>query len=354
MIWLEPGTSWWPLDSPDVNEEVSREAEERRVFCVRSDDAEAATAWTPASGRHGPLTVAVLGSRDPIRSAAVRDEIVNRLRSGEIAAPKDRVRVPGVVLVGGGPGDPDLITVAGRRALQEADVVVADRLAPRDLLAELAPDVELIDATKLPRGRSANQADINAVMIELALAGKNVVRFKGGDSFVFGRGFEELLACTAAGVPCRMFPGVSSSLAAPALAGVPLTHRGVAHDFTVVSGHLPPGHPDSLVEWPALARLRGTLVLLMAIGNLEAISLALTANGKDQKTPVAVVQNGSPSSQRVLFSTLAAVAAEVATHSVRPPAVVVIGDVVAVADSVSATRRNGATREGGQSMMTSG
>ncbi len=143
-------------DVPEVNAQVSRDAEAQRIFCVRSDDATAATAWTPATGRHGPLTVAVLGGRDPRRSASVRDEILTRLRSGEIAAAKDRQRVPGVTLVGGGPGDPDLITVAGRRALQEADVVVVDRLAPQALLAELAPDVEVIDATKLPRGRSAS------------------------------------------------------------------------------------------------------------------------------------------------------------------------------------------------------
>ena len=149
-----------------------------------------------------------------------------RLRSGEIAAPKDRVRTPGVVLVGGGPGDPDLITVAGRRALQEADVVVADRLAPPQLLAELGPDVELIDATKLPRGRAASQEAINALLVERARAGQSVVRFKGGDPFVFGRGFEELLACAAAGVPCRVIPGITSAVSVPALAGVPVTHRG--------------------------------------------------------------------------------------------------------------------------------
>ncbi len=318
-------------DQPAVNHEVSLEAEAARVFCVRSDNASQATAWTPATGRHGPLTVAVLGSRDPKRSSSVRDEIMVRLRSGEIAAPKDRHRRPGVVLVGGGPGDPELITVAGRRALQEADVVVADRLAPRELLTELAPDVELIDAAKLPRGRAASQDAINALLIDRARAGKNVVRFKGGDSFVFGRGFEEALACARAGVECRVVPGITSAISVPALAGVPVTHRGVAHEFTVVSGHLPPGHPDSLVGWEALGRLRGTLVLLMAVENLAAITDILLAAGRPAATAAAVVQDGSLASQRSLVTTLERVAGEVSLRGIRPPAVVVIGGVVEVA-----------------------
>lgn len=323
-------------DQPHVNDAISAEAERERVFCVRSDDATQATAWTPATGRHGPLTVAVLGSRDPRRSAAVRDEILSRLRSGEIAAPKDRMRQPGVVLVGGGPGDPDLITVAGRRALQEADVVVADRLAPRELLAELAPDVELIDATKLPRGRSASQSAINAVLVERARAGKSVVRFKGGDSFVFGRGFEEALACAAAGVPFRVIPGITSAISVPALGGIPVTHRGVAHDFTVVSGHLPPGHPDSLVDWEALARMRGTVVLLMAVENVGAIAAALLAAGKSPTTAAAAVQDGSLGSQRTVISQLDRLQLDLAVQEIRPPAVIVLGDVVDVAAAMRA------------------
>jgi uroporphyrin-III C-methyltransferase/precorrin-2 dehydrogenase/sirohydrochlorin ferrochelatase len=318
-------------DRRDVNEMVSAEAEARRVFCVRSDDAGAATAWTPATGRHGPLTVAVLGSRDPRRSAAVRDEILSRLRSGEIAAPKDRVKTPGVVLVGGGPGDPELITVAGRRALQEADVVVADRLAPQELLAELSPEVELVDATKLPRGRSATQSAINALLIERARAGRQVVRLKGGDPFVFGRGFEEAAACAAAGVSCRIIPGVTSAISVPGLAGFPVTHRGVAHEFTVVSGHVPPGHPGSLVNWASLAQLRGTLVLLMAVENIRAIADVLLANGKPAGTAAAAVQDGSLSTQRSIVSTLGRLAGDLAERGLRPPATIVIGDVVAAA-----------------------
>lgn len=322
-------------DVPAVNRQVSRDADARRIFCVRSDNAEAATAWTPAVGHHGPLTVAVLGSRDPRRSASVRDEILNRLRSGEIVARTDQTRIPGVTLVGGGPGDPDLITVAGRRALQEADVVIADRLAPRALLAELSPDVEVVDATKLPRGRAASQESINALMIDRARHGKSVVRFKGGDSYVFGRGFEEVQECAAAGVPCRVIPGITSAFSVPALAGIPVTHRGVAHDVTVVAGHVPPGHPESLVNWDALARLRGTVVMLMAVKNLAEISLALREGGRSPQTPCAVVQDGSMTTQRTVFTTLEKLADDVERRQIRPPANVVMGDVVAVAKEMS-------------------
>jgi uroporphyrin-III C-methyltransferase / precorrin-2 dehydrogenase / sirohydrochlorin ferrochelatase len=327
--------AWYVIAATDVqgvNEEVSRAAEERRVFCVRSDDATRATAWTPAVGRHAGVTVAVLGNRQPQRSAAVRDEIVSALRDGVIDADAHRDRTPGVVLVGGGPGDPDLVTVAARRVLSEADVVVADRLAPRELLSELAPDVELVDVAKLPRGRSASQEEINRVVVERAREGKRVVRFKGGDPFVFGRGYEEAIACAEAGVPCTVVPGVTSAISVPARAGIPVTHRGVAHEFTVVSGHLPPGHDSSLVDWDALARMRGTVVLLMAVQNLAAIADRLVAGGRPGSTPVAVVAEGTMPGERTVLSTLGNVAADVEREDVRPPAIVVVGDVVAVAN----------------------
>ncbi len=314
----------------EVNEAVSAAAEERRVFCVRSDDGTRATAWTPAVGRHAGVTVAVVSNREPRRSAAIRDEIVTGLRDGTIEAHVGE-RTPGVVLVGGGPGDPGLVTVAARRALAEADVVVADRLAPRELLDELSPDVELIDVAKLPRGRSAAQEFINEVIVERARAGKRVVRFKGGDNYVFGRGFEEAIACAEAGVPFTVIPGVTSAISVPALAGIPVTHRGVAHEFTVISGHLPPDHPESLVEWDGVARLRGTVVLLMAVQNLPAIADRLVAGGRPATTPVAVISDGSMPTQRTVLSTLASVRVDIERERVRPPAIVVIGDVVAVA-----------------------
>lgn len=325
--------AWYAVAATDVrevNEAVGAAAEERRVFCVRSDDGTQATAWTPATGRHGGVTVAVVGNREPRRSAAIRDDIVAGLRDGRIAA-RSRVHELGVVLVGGGPGDPELVTVAARRALADADVVVADRLAPRELLDELSPDVELIDVAKLPRGRSAAQDEINRVIVDRARAGKRVVRFKGGDSYVFGRGFEEALACAEAGVPVTVVPGVTSAISVPALAGIPVTHRGVTHELTVVSGHLPPDHPDSLVAWDGLARMRGTVVLLMAVENLRAIASRLVEGGRPAQTPAAVVADGSMPTQRALLSTLGEVAADVVRHRVKPPAIVVIGEVVAVA-----------------------
>ena len=175
----------------------------------------------------------------------------------------------GVALVGGGPGDPELITVRGRRLLAQADVVVADRLAPPELLAELPPHVEVIDAAKIPYGRAMAQDAINDVMIERARSGSFVVRLKGGDPFVFARGYEEVLACADAGIPVTVVPGVTSAIAVPALAGVPVTHRAVNHEFVVVSGHLAPDHPESLVNWNALAAMSGTIVLLMAVERIE-------------------------------------------------------------------------------------
>jgi len=221
--------------------------------------------------------------------------------------------------------------VAGRRALMEADVVVADRLAPRELLGELSADTELIDVAKLPRGRSALQEEINRVIVDRALAGKRVARFKGGDSFVFGRGYEEILACREAGVPVTVIPGVSSPLAVPGLAGIPVTHRGVTHEFTVISGHLPPGHAESLVDWDGVARLRGTLVLMMAVENAPAIAEALLSRGRDGLTPVAVVCDGSMPTERTVLSTLGGLVDDLVEHAVTAPAIIVVGDVVRVA-----------------------
>lgn len=316
---------------PTVNERVGRAAETRRVFCVRADDATTATAWTPATGRHDGVTVAVLSGREPQRSARVRDEIVEEMREGRIAARHERSRTAGVVLVGGGPGEPELITVAGRKALMDADVVVADRLAPRELLGDLPSDVELVDVAKLPRGRSAQQEEINRVIVERALAGKRVVRFKGGDNFIFGRGYEEVIACREAGVPVTVVPGLTSPVAVPAVAGIPVTHRGVAHEFTVISGHLPPGHPESLTDWSAVAGMTGTLVLMMAVQNAPAIAAALVSGGRSSATPVGVVCDGTMPGERTVLSTLGTLAHDLQAEQVKPPAIIVVGEVVAVA-----------------------
>ncbi|WJV49977.1 uroporphyrinogen-III C-methyltransferase [Streptomyces flavofungini] len=329
--------AWYALiatSDPTANAAASAEADRRRVWCVRSDDADAATAWTPATGHSEGVTVAVLTTdakgRDPRHTAAIRDAVVEGLRDGTLVAPHHRTRTPGVALVGGGPGDPDLITVRGRRLLAEADVVIADRLGPRDLLDELPPHVEVIDAAKIPYGRFMAQEAINNALIAHAKQGKAVVRLKGGDPFVFGRGMEEAQALAEAGIPCTVVPGISSSISVPGAAGIPVTHRGVAHEFTVVSGHVAPDDERSLVDWAALAKLRGTLVVLMGVDKIGRIAETLTAHGKPQDTPVALIQEGTTAAQRRVDATLATVADAVRTHEVRPPAVIVIGEVAAL------------------------
>ena len=231
-----------------------------------------------------------------------------------------------VVLVGGGPGDPALLTVAGREALEAADVVVTDRLAPLATLADLRPDVEIVDVAKVPGGRSTSQQEINELLIARARAGRAVVRLKGGDPFVFGRGGEEVEACAAAGVSVRVIPGVTSAIAAAAAGGIPVTHRGVTQGFTVISGHVPPGHPDSTIAYPALAKAGTTIVVLMGVRTLGAVCAALIEGGLDPATPAAAVADATLPSQRVVRGTVSTIDAEAA--DLRPPAVAVIGPVV--------------------------
>lgn len=314
------------VDDPVAAAAVSAAAEEEQIFCVRADDRDAATAWTPAVTRHGEITVAVTDSGDRRRAIGVRDSVATALESATATEPMPA----GVALVGSGPGDPELITVLGRRLLAAADVVVADRLVPGPLLADLRPDAEFVDAAKIPYGPSAAQEEINRILVDRAKAGKFVVRLKGGDPYVFGRGGEEAIACAEAGVPVRVVPGVTSAVAAPALAGIPVTQRGVAHEFTVVSGHVPPDSPASLVDWAALARMRGTVVVLMGLKNLPLIVEALIKHGRAAATPAAVVQEGSTEAQRSLRGTLGSIATQVVDAGIRPPAVVVIGEVAAI------------------------
>jgi uroporphyrin-III C-methyltransferase/precorrin-2 dehydrogenase/sirohydrochlorin ferrochelatase len=321
------------VSDPAVNDSVAAAALERRVPCVRADDASAGTARTPAVVRREELTIAVNAGDDPRRAAALRDAIAYALDVGELATPPSHRPTPGgsVALVGGGPGDPDLITVRGRRLVATADVVVVDRLAPRDLLAELPSSVEVIDCGKSAHRHNLSQAEINEVIIERARAGRRVVRLKGGDPFVFGRGGEEWLACVAAGVPVSVVPGISSVLAAPAAAAIPLTHRGVSSDFTVVSGHVDPGRdPGEGVDWPGLAASGGTLVLLMAMERLDLIAAELVRHGRSADTPSAVIHRATSPAQRVIHAPLSALAEATRAEGVGAPAVVVIGPVVDV------------------------
>jgi uroporphyrin-III C-methyltransferase / precorrin-2 dehydrogenase / sirohydrochlorin ferrochelatase len=321
-------------DRPEVNAAVASAAEDLRTWCVRADDAEASAAWTPASGRADDVRIGVL-SGDPRHSAAIRDAIITGLRSGQLSARHDRVRRSGVAIIGGGPGDPGLITVRGRQLLAEADVVLTDRLAPRSLLDELPADVEVIDVSKIPYGRAMAQEHINSMLISHARAGRFVARLKGGDPFVFGRGAEEALACLRAGIPVIVVPGVTSAVGVPTSAWVPVTHRGVAQDFHVVSVHVPPGDERSTVDWAVLGRSSGTLVLLMALERIGPVVAELLRCGRSPDTRVSVIANGTMPTQRTINSSLEEVESAVRKQRIRPPAIVVVGDVVDVAAEIT-------------------
>jgi uroporphyrin-III C-methyltransferase / precorrin-2 dehydrogenase / sirohydrochlorin ferrochelatase len=361
-------------DDAAANAAVAAEAERQRTWYVRADDAQASAAWTPASGRaedvrpadiqstpvqstpvqsgpvqSGPVQsppiqstpvqrrsvqVGVL-SGDPRHSAAIRDAILSGLRTGQLSARHVRGHRAGVAIIGGGPGDPGLITVRGRQLLAEADVVLTDRLAPRSLLDELPADVEVIDVSKIPYGRAMAQEQINATLIDRARAGRFVARLKGGDPFVFGRGAEEVLACLRAGVPVTVVPGVTSAVGVPTSAWLPVTHRGVAQEFHVVSVHVPPGDDRSTVDWALLGGSPGTLVLLMAVQRIGAVAAELLRHGRNPDTPVSVIADGTMPTQRTINSTLEQVEGMVTREGIRPPAIVVVGAVVNVAAEIT-------------------
>ncbi|MFB7888393.1 uroporphyrinogen-III C-methyltransferase [Cellulosimicrobium cellulans] len=341
-------------DDSGTNRAVAAWAAARRTWCVNAGAAHEGTARTPATTHSGDVLVGVVtdvppahlsavgrgGERraadssverrgaDPRRARAVRDAIAEHLRSGGADQRRHRPASGGlgsVTLVGGGPGAVDLLTVRGRRALAEADVVVADRLGPVDVLDELAPGVEVIDVGKTPGNHPVPQHEINAILVEQAQRGRRVVRLKGGDPFVYGRGGEEVIACREAGVPVDVVPGVSSALSVPALAGIPLTHRGTVAAFHVISGH------DGL-DAAALAGVRdrtATLVVLMGVSQLARITAQALGAGADPALPVAIVESGSTPRQRVTRAPLGEVVERAAQSGVRPPAIIVVGDVAA-------------------------
>jgi uroporphyrinogen III methyltransferase/synthase len=242
-----------------------------------------------------------------------------------------------VYLVGAGPGDPGLITARGLDLVRRAEVLVYDRLAGARLVSEAPPGCLLLDAGKAPGRQAMTQEETNATLVEHGRMGRTVVRLKGGDPFVFGRGSEEAEALRAAGVPYEVVPGITSSIAVPAYAGIPVTHRGLSTRFTVVTGHEDPTKGASDVDWGALARAGGTLVILMGVGRLGEIADALVAGGRDATTPVAVVRDGTLGSQETVTGTLATIAVDAA--AVRPPAVVVVGDVVALRETIAWAER---------------
>lgn len=235
-------------------------------------------------------------------------------------------RLGRVTLVGGGPGDPDLLTVAGRDALAQADVVLFDRLGPQDRLTEMAPGAELVDVGKNPGHHAVPQQEIERLLVDRALAGHHVVRLKGGDPFVFGRGSEEVQACRAAGVPVTVVPGVTSAVAVPGAAGIPVTHRGLSRSFTVVSGHV----PFDEEEYAHLCGVGGTLVVLMGVNTLTQVTAGLLRAGMADDMPLAVVERGFLPGQRTTVTTVGEVVARGGVAAASP-AVVVIGAVVRLA-----------------------
>lgn len=275
----------------------------------------------------------------PADVASEEAEQVLAHAAGELGIPVDDQRGEGdgqfrggkgiVTLVGGGPGHPDLITVAGARAIAEADVILTDHLGPYSLAEDAArKGAEIIDVSKLPYGKQVAQERTNAMLVEQANLGKNVVRLKGGDSFIFGRGYEEWAELAGAGIPVRVIPGVTSATSAPAVAGFSLTHRGLNHDVTLVSGHVAPGNPKSKTNWEALAQMTGSLILIMAVKNAPAIADVLmgTEGGRAATTPVAIVESASMSEQRVTMCELGELGEVLEREGVEPPAIFVIGE----------------------------
>jgi uroporphyrin-III C-methyltransferase/precorrin-2 dehydrogenase/sirohydrochlorin ferrochelatase len=378
--------AWLAIAATDdraANAAVWAEAEQQGVLLNAVDDVDHCSFIAPAVHREGDITVAVsTAGKSPALAVRLRDRIgrmvgraeaglcellgelrpelaervpdarnraavwyrvvdsdaIGFVRRGDTAGARRRVRelvaersgrtaTAVVSLVGAGPGDPGLITVKGLELLRAADVVVYDRLVPAALVAEAAPTAERVFVGKHPHGAGADQPDINALLIDRARHGRAVVRLKGGDPFVFGRGAEECEALRAAGVPVQVVPGVSAATAVPAAAGIPVTHRRLASAFAVVTGHECDGRSD--LDWEALARMP-TLVVLMGLHALPEIAHKLVAHGAPSDAPAAVIASGTLPAQRVVVGTLATIAALASEAGLEPPATVVVGEVVQV------------------------
>jgi len=375
-------------DDRAANAQVWAEAEREGVLLNAVDDLDHCSFIAPAIHREGNITVAVstsgkspalaarlrqrvarligpaearlcelLGELRPELAARVSDphartalwyrivdsDVIEFVRRGDMEEARERidelvdelVRTGTVYLVGAGPGDPGLITAKGLEILRSADVVVYDRLVAPSLLAEAPPGAERVFVGKRPHGGGADlaQDEINALLVERARRGLTVVRLKGGDPFVFGRGAEECEALRAAGVPFRVVPGVTSAIAVPAAAGIPVTHRRLASAFAVVTGHECEG--VSNLDWESLARVP-TLVVLMGLSALPEITARLLAHGADPDTPAAAIASGTLPTQRVVVATLATLAERVAEDGLEAPVTVVIGEVVQVRELLGA------------------
>jgi uroporphyrin-III C-methyltransferase / precorrin-2 dehydrogenase / sirohydrochlorin ferrochelatase len=296
---------------PSVDREVAADAETLRIWCVDATDAAGTSASVAAradvSTPDGRVTVSAYAAGDPGLAVTVRDGVERAIVSGALDLRRTRThgRRGWVALVGGGPGADGLLTTRGHELLASADVVVVDRLAPRGVVDRLPASVRVIDVGKTPGHHPVPQSRINDILVEEARRGLGVVRLKGGDPYVLGRGGEEREACEAHGIPVEVVPGVTSAVSVPAAAGIPVTHRGVARGFTVVTGH------DDI---PALPTGR-TMDLLVA-------------HGRSTDCPVAIVERGFMPTQRTTVGTVATIARLAAAAAVEAPAVVVVGDVV--------------------------
>lgn len=328
----------------DVDAAVATEADRQGIWCIRADSAQQSAAWRPAVAVGRPdtaaegLQIAVTAGGDPRRARAVRDAVLAGLDSGTLPVRRVRSGAPAatggrgsVALVGGGPGDEGLLTVRARTLLASADVVVTDRLGPRSVLTRLSADVEVIDVGKTPGRHPVPQESINEILVHHARLGRRVVRLKGGDPFVLGRGGEEALHCAAHGIPVEVVPGVTSAISVPAAAGIPVTHRGVTTSFVVASAHA--GADEALAALVDAPR-DSTLILLMGVAGLEETARSLVAAGRPATTPVALIESGWTPEQRTTVSTLGSAASDAVATGVRSPAVIVIGDVVALREEL--------------------
>lgn len=317
---------------------VGRDCREQHIWCVDAGSTERSGARVPAAVRldtpDGPIGLAVTAARDPRQAVAVRDQLTRHLLDGGVDIRRRRARTGTgwVALVGGGPGDEGLLTTRGRTLLAAADVVLVDLLAPRSILTSLPQDVQVVDVGKRPGHHRVRQDRINEVLIEHARAGRGVVRLKGGDPYVFGRGGEEAHACETAGIPVEVVPGVTSALAVPASVGIPVTHRGLARAFTVVTGH------DELQDLP----IGGdhTIVILMGVAGLHSSAARMLAAGRTPDCPAAIVEDGFGPHERVTVAPLSQIAQVADAVGVRPPAVVVVGNVVTVCPAWAAQRKS--------------
>ncbi|WP_062315876.1 uroporphyrinogen-III C-methyltransferase [Demequina maris] len=334
--------AWFVLAATDdaaVNDAVAAWAESRRVFCIDASDATNGTARQAALSRHGDLAVGVISTDrpDPARIRAVRDAVAAHIDAGAVDLRRRRSGHGRVILVGSGPGDPGLVTVRGRQALAEADVVVTDRLGTTELLVTVPYDVEVINVGKSPDRHPVPQDEINRILVSHAQEGRTVVRLKGGDPFVLGRGGEEVHACLEAGVPVEVVPGVTSALSVPARAGIPVTQRGLSTAVLVTSGHA--GADATSVA----AMTHGTtVVVLMGVAALPDIVAAGLAGGAPGSTPVAIIESGTTADERVTHGTLDDIVLIAGETGVKPPAIIVIGNVARpdlLASEVAATPR---------------